>query len=140
MIRKTAVISLILSLLFGLAGINELLARDGCSGKCCCTAPEANGASDNNPDPFFGLIPVCGCCQNEGLVSCSDLQEPAQTSPEMAFSQECSQKAPVPDVFCASIFRAADPIRRLPAIEASDRFVGKYQLLPIYLCNLSLLI
>jgi hypothetical protein len=140
MIRKTTVISLILSLLFGLAGINELLARDGCFGKCCCAAPEAAGDLENNPDRFFGLIPVCSCCQNEGMVSCGDLQEPAQTSPDMAFSQELSQKAPGPDVFFASIFRAADPIRRLPAIEASDRFVGKYQLLPIYLCNLSLLI
>ena len=140
MIRKTAVISLILSLIFGLAGINELLARDGCPEKCCCAAPEAAGNSENNPDRFFGLIPVCSCCQNEGIVSCGDLQEPAQTSPDIAFSQELSQKALGPDVFCASIFRAADPIRRLPAIEASDRFVGKYQLLPIYLCNLSLLI
>lgn len=140
MIRKTAVISLILSLLFGLAGINELLARDGCSVKCCCTAPEATGDSDNNPDPFFGLIPVCSCCQNEGLVSCGDFQEPAQTSQEMAFSQELSQKAPVPVVLFASIAGVTGPVRRLPAIEASDRFVGKYQLVPIYLCNLSLLI
>ena len=140
MIRKTAVISLILSLLFGLAGINELLARDGCPEKCCCAAPEAAGNSENNPDPFFGLIPVCGCCKNEGLVSCSDLQEPVQTSPDMAFSQELSQKAPMPDVVFASIFRAADPVRRPPAIEESDRWPGKYQFLPIYLCNLSLLI
>ncbi len=140
MIRKTAVISLILSLFFGLAGINELLAQDSCSVECCCTAPEAFGASDNNPDPFFGLIPVCGCCQNEGLVSCGDFQEPAQTSPEMAFSQELSQKAPVPVVLFASIAGVTGPVGRPPALETSDRFVGKYQLLPIYLCNLSLLI
>lgn len=140
MIRKTAVISLVIAFLFGLAGVNELLARDGCSGECCCAAPEAAGDSQNNPDRFFGLIPVCGCCQNEGLISCNDFQAPAQAAPQMAFSQELSQKAPGPDVVFASIPTAANSIRRLPAIEASDRFVGKYPFVPIYLCNLSLLI
>jgi hypothetical protein len=58
----------------------------------------------------------------------------------MVFSQELNEKAPAPAFIFALAVRVADAIYRSPVIGEPDHVFGKYQLLPIYLCNLSLLI
>jgi hypothetical protein len=140
MLKKTAIISLIFFLLSGMAGLKELSAQDICPGKCCCVVPGAASHPGTDLKNLSSLTPTCGCCQKEGLVACRDSQKPAAAAQEMAFSQELNEKAPAPAFIFALTVRVADAVYRSAVIGEPDHVFGKYQLLPIYLCNLSLLI